>query len=122
MKPTPRLLRRKAGALVAAVPLVALLVGCGHATDHRAITSTVVGGATGYYPTTITVDKEDTLVLNVGNGTDKTHGFSIEGYGITKTVDPNQTLHLKFRLSSAGTFRIFCQLHPAHQTATLVVQ
>jgi nitrosocyanin len=82
----------------------------------------LVSGGAGFDPTTITADKEDTLALRVGNTTDKTHGFSIEGYGIKQTVDPGQTLNLKFRLSSAGTFKIFCQLHPTHQTATLVVR
>lgn len=99
-----------------------MLGGCGHATSHRSISSTLVSGATGYFPTSIVVNKEDTLSLNVGNGTEKTHGFSIEGYQVVKTVDPNQTVKVKIHLGRAGTFKIFCQLHPAHQTATLIVR
>lgn len=99
-----------------------MLSGCSHSTVHRSITSTAVDGGTGYLPTSITVNKEDTLALNVGNGTAKTHGFSIEGYKVARTVDPNQTLKLKIHLGRAGTFKIFCQLHPAHQTSTLIVR
>ena len=47
---------------------------------------------------------------------------SAEGYGIRKTVDPNKTLRVKFRATRGGTFKIFCQLHPTHQTAVLQVQ
>ena len=115
-------LARRTVALLAAAPLVLMLGGCGHATAHRSITSSVVNTATGYFPTSIIVNKEDTLSLNVGNGTEKTHGFSIEGYKVARTVDPNQTLKLKLHLGRAGTFRIFCQLHPAHQPATLIVR
>jgi len=117
-----RTLPRRTAALVAAVPLVLMLTGCSHATAHRSITSSVVNTATGYFPTSIVVNKEDTLSLHVGNGTDKVHGFSIEGYKVRKTVDPNQTLKLKIHLGRAGTFRIYCQLHPAHQPATLIVR
>lgn len=117
-----RTLPRRAAALVAAAPLVLMLGGCTHETAHRSITSTLVSGATGYVPTSIIVNKEDTLALNVGNGTDKVHGFSIEGYHVTKTVEPNQTVKVRFRLGRAGTFKIYCQLHPAHQTATLIVR
>jgi plastocyanin len=122
VKAHPGSSRRRLGALAAVAPLVALLSGCSHATDHRTIDAALVNGAAGFDRPTITVDKEDTLALTVGNTTDKTHGFSIEGYGIKQTVDPGKTIHVKFRLGSAGTFKIFCQLHPTHQTATLVVR
>ena len=98
------------------------LVACRASTDHRTIAATFVGNGSGYVPQTITVTKKDTVIINVGNGTDKTHGFSIEGYGIRKTVDPNKTLRVKFRATRGGTFKIFCQLHPTHQTAVLQVQ
>ncbi len=117
-----RTLPRRTAALVAAAPLVLMLGACGHANAHRSITSTLVSGATGYFPVNIIANKEDTLFLNVGNGTEKVHGFTIEGYQVAKTVDPNQTLKVKLHLGRAGTFKIFCQLHPAHQTATLIVR
>ena len=86
------------------------------------MTSTTVNGATGYFPTQMVANKEETMVIKVGNGTDKVHGFSIEGYHVQKTVEPNQTVTVRFRLGRAGTFKIYCQLHPAHQTSTLIVR
>ena len=29
---------------------------------------------------------------------------------------------MKFTATGAGTYKIYCQLHPAHQTATLIVR
>ena len=113
---------RRRAAAVAAVALALGLAGCGTGTDRRAIAATIVSGSAGYFPDPIAVDKEDTVRLKVGNGTDRTHGFSIEGYRIRRTVDPNQTLDLRFKATRAGLFKIFCQLHPTHQTATLVVR
>ena len=107
---------------MAAAALTLSLVGCGTSTDRRAIAATVIGGSAGFYPEDITVDKKDTVRLKVGNGTDRTHGFSIEGYRVRREVKPNETLDLRFTASRAGTFKIFCQLHPAHGTATLVVR
>jgi nitrosocyanin len=81
-----------------------------------------VAGAPGFSPENLTVDKKDTVRLKVGNGTDKVHGFSIEGYKIKREVKPNETLDLKFKASRAGIFKIYCQLHPTHQQATLTVR
>jgi nitrous oxide reductase len=114
--------RRRAIAVTAALALALAFAGCGHGTAHRSIAATAVNGAPGFFPTSIVVSQEETVVLKVGNGTDKVHGFTIEGYKIAKTVEPNQTVNIKFRASRGGTFKIFCQLHPAHQTATLIVQ
>ena len=115
-------LLRKASPLLAGLTLTVSLVACGTTTVHRTMAATYVGTGSGFYPTTITVDKKDEVIIRVGNGTDKTHGFSIEGYRVHKTVDPNQTIQVKFRAKRAGTFKIYCQLHPTHQTAVLQVQ
>jgi len=37
-------------------------------------------------------------------------------------VEPGKPLKVKFSAGKPGTFKIFCQLHPAHQMATLVVE
>jgi nitrosocyanin len=113
-----RLRRSVAGAAVAALALA----GCSGGTAHKTIAATIVNGAPGFSPGTVNVHKNDKVDLVVKNTTDKTHGFSIEGYHITRLVDPTAPpLHVKFTASQAGTFRIFCQLHPKHQAATLVV-
>ncbi len=107
---------------MAAAPLVLALGACSRQTVQRSLTSTVVSGATGYTPTTIVGNKEDTMMISVGNGTDREHGFSIEGYQVEKIVKPNEKVDVEFRLGRAGVFKVYCQLHPAHQTATLVVR
>ena len=113
---------RRAAAVLAAAPLVVMMTGCAHDTVRRSMTSTLISGATGYAPINVVANKEDTMIIKIGNGTDRVHGFSIEGYQVEKTVDPNQTVEVKFRLGRAGQFKIYCQLHPAHQTATLFVR
>ena len=110
--------------LVAAVVGPALvLTGCGgHDTVRRSIASVSVAGGTGYEPTSLTVDKDDTVRLTVGNSTAAVHGFSIEGYGIHDEIKPGESREYKFRASHPGTFKVFCQLHAGHKVATLVVQ
>lgn len=99
-----------------------MLTGCGAETVRRSIAATPIGAETGFSPERIVVNQEDKVVLRVGNGTTREHGFAIEGYRITRVVRPNETLQVRFRASRAGTFRIYCQLHQAHLSATLVVQ
>jgi len=108
------------------VPLLGLalvLAGCGgHATSRRSIDAAAVAGNPGFDPDKITVHQDDNVVLTVGNRTDKTHGFSIEGYGIRHEIEPGKPLEVKFKAKKPGTFKIYCQIHPAHQLATLVVE
>ena len=113
---------RRVAAVAAALALATMLGGCGKDTVRHSIAATLVNSAPGFAPDTITVNQEEHVILKVGNGTATTHGFSIEGYRVTRTVDPNQTIDVKFKANRQGTFRIYCQLHPAHQTATLIVQ
>jgi len=110
-------------------PAVALsiglfLSGCGgHATVHRAIAvepATATAGAS-FSPTTITVDKDDNVILEVANSTAVTHGFTVEGYGIRTEIPPGGS-EVKIRATHPGTFKIYCQLHETHQVATLVVR
>ena len=110
--------------IVAAPALAALvLTGCGgHANLVRSIDAAQINGGAGFSPARIVVHKDDNVTLDVGNTTATKHGFSIEGYGIHDEVDPGADLKVKFSAGKPGTFKIFCQLHPAHQTATLVVE
>lgn len=111
--------------LVAAVALVVAvsMSACGGAeTVHRTIEASRVDDGTGFTPFTITVDKRNRVELEVGNTTPVAHGFAIEGYGIREEVQPGSTLDVKFTATNAGTYKIFCQIHPAHKTATLIVR
>jgi nitrosocyanin len=113
--------RRSFAAVVVGLGLV--LAGCGgHDTVHRSIASVAVAGGTGYEPTTVTVSKDDNVVLAVGNSTSAVHGFTIEGYGIRDEVPPGAPMQIKFKATHPGTFKIFCQLHEGHKVATLVVE
>ncbi len=117
-----RKVQRRRTAVIALAAAALSLVGCGTGTDRRAIAASIVSGTAGFYPEDLTVDKKDTVRLKVGNGTDRTHGFSIEGYRIKREVQPNETLDVRFKASRGGTFKIYCQLHPTHQAATLIVR
>jgi nitrosocyanin len=104
--------------LVAAVPLGA---ACSESPVDRRISAAVVNGRPGFTPAVVRVEKGDKVELRVGDRTDKTHGFTIAGYGVARTVGAGKPITVKFTAKRAGRFRIFCQLHPAHQPAALVV-
>ena len=100
-----------------------LLSGCGGSpTERRSISASAVAGGAGFAPTELTVNKDENVVLNVGNSTAAVHGFSIEGYGIREEVPPGPGTEVTFKSRKPGTFKIFCQLHEAHRIATLVVR
>ena len=100
-----------------------VLSGCGgHPTERRQVSAVpAAGGEAGFEPVTVTVEKDDNVVLAVGNSTTGPHGFSIEGYGIQEQIAPGG-MELKFKATHPGTFKIYCQLHENHKVATLVVQ
>jgi nitrosocyanin len=107
---------------VAVVGLAVVLTGCGgHPTERRQVAAVSVAGGAGFEPLTVTVEKDDNVVLAVGNSTATVHGFSIEGYGIQEEIQPGG-MELKFKATHPGTFKIWCQLHETHKVATLVVQ
>jgi nitrosocyanin len=113
--------RRFFPAALVAVALV--LSGCGgDPTARRQISAINVGSGAGFEPTTVTVDQNDNVRLSVGNSTTRVHGFSIEGYGIQREVEPNNGIEVRFKATKPGTFKIYCQLHETHQVATLVVR
>lgn len=115
--------RRFAGQAFGTMALVGLLAaGCGQDTDKFKIDAASVNGKAGFAPEVIAAKRGDKVDITVGNTTDKQHGFSIDGYGVKQqTVDPGQTIHVKFTAKKTGVYKIFCQLHPTHQFATFQV-
>ena len=108
----------------AVLGLALVLSGCGgHPTVRRQIAVQAGSGGAGasFQPTTITVNKDDNVILAVGNPTAGPHGFSIEGYGIQTEIPPGGS-EVKIRATHPGTFKIWCQLHETHQIATFVVR
>lgn len=99
-----------------------LLPACGEETDERSIAAASVDDKPGFAPETLRVHEGRKVELSLGNTTDKTHGFSIDGYDVALTVEPGKAEKLEFEADKGGEFRIFCQLHPAHQAAKLVVE
>jgi nitrous-oxide reductase len=66
--------------------------------------------------------KGHTVEIKVTNtAKDKPHGFSIDEYGKKETIDQGKTTTVKFKADKAGTFKVYCQLHPTHQPAQLTV-
>ena len=107
----------------AAVSLGAVaLAACGNGTtDHLKIGDVLINGKPGFSVGTVTVTKGDKVDLRIDNNLPVPHGFSIDAYGIHRVVQPHTPQELAFKASKVGTFRIYCQLHPAHQPATLLV-
>ena len=99
------------------------LSGCGGTqTVDGTVTRPRSTGGAGFTPLTVTVDKRNRVELHGGQHHRRVHGFSIEGYGVQEEVQPGEPLEVKFTATNAGTYKIYCQLHPAHQTATLIVR
>ena len=115
--------RRRVAALLLPAVLSLAAAGCGNdTTSHRTIAAAKVEGGNGFSPTSISVHTGDKVDLRVSNRTATAHGFDIDGYGLKKwVIEPGQTQRIRFTARRAGTFRIFCHLHPKHQTATLRV-
>jgi nitrosocyanin len=104
---------------------VALGAGCGGGTttDHLRVEDGPLRRGNGITPAQLTVHQGHAVAITVTNtdiGT--THGFSIEGYGITKTIQPGTTITVTFQATTAGTYRVFCQLHRRHKPAELTVR
>ncbi len=116
-----RISRRLLPAALVSLGLV--LAGCGgHPDVRRQIAAANVAGGAGFEPETVTVHKDDVVRMAVGNTSTRTHGFSIEGYGIQREVEANNGIQVRFRATKPGTFKIFCQLHETHRVATLIVE
>jgi nitrous oxide reductase len=111
-------------AAVSLLVLVALASGCGGSTktDKIAMSDGPVG-TTGnaITPVSVSAHKGDKVVITVTNTGDKTHGFTVDGYNIAQTVDAGKTIVVNLKADKAGSFRVWCQLHPTHRDAHLVV-
>jgi nitrosocyanin len=113
--------RAFAAACAAAVAAL-VLVGCGGSqTVSHSVNATLVNGKPAFSVGTLTVTEGDKVDLRVDNSTDKVHGFSIDAFNVHRVVDPHKPQTVKFTANKTGQFRIYCQLHPAHQPAELVI-
>jgi plastocyanin len=109
----------------AAVALAAasVLAGCGGPkTDHLSVDDGPVASGNGITPAKLVAHKGHKVQIKITNtAKDKPHGFSIDAFGVKETVDQGKTTTKTFKADKAGTFKVYCQLHPAHQPAELTV-
>src|SRR3990167_8232976 len=94
-----------------------LLAGCG--TKKTETTTTVTSGAVKEYtitakqfdfsPSTITASVGDTVKLHI-KSVDVTHGFALPDFGISKTLNPGETIDIEFVADKKGTFNFFCNV------------
>jgi nitrosocyanin len=99
------------------------MAGCGgnHKTEDYRVAITSTNGVSGFSIGTITVTQGDKVNLRVDNTTDKQHGFSIDAFNIHRVVDAHQSQTVSFEPNKTGEFKVYCQLHPTHVPASMIV-
>jgi len=114
---------RRVAVASLALAATALLAGCGGTkTDHVSMDDGPSAAGNGITPATVTAHKGHNVEIKVTNtASDKQHGFSIDAFGVTKTIDPGRVTTVKFKATKAGTYRVYCQLHSTHKPAELTV-
>jgi nitrosocyanin len=106
-----------------ALAAMGLLGACGgDKTDHLSVDDGPVASGNGMTPEKLAAHKGDKVEIKVANtAKDKQHGFSIDEFGVKQVVDQGKTTTVKFKADKAGTFKVYCQLHPTHKPAELTV-
>jgi heme/copper-type cytochrome/quinol oxidase subunit 2 len=109
-------------AAMAVISVVAL-AGCGgnHKTESYRVAITSANGVSGFSIGTITVTQGDKVDIRVDNMTDKAHGFSIDAFNIHRVVEPAKAQTVSFTPNKTGQFKVYCQLHPTHVPASMIV-
>lgn len=116
--------RRRVALGMVAVAVMAVLSGCGEEIETTKLSADdgPVAGGNGFSPERFEAQVGDAVEIAVKNtAPDKQHGFSIDEFKVGEVIDQGQTKTVKFTASKAGTYRVYCQLHPTHKTAELVV-
>lgn len=86
------------------------------------VVSAVVGGKNVFIPSTLVVTDGAPTTLSLFNTTGKPHGFAIDALGIRTVLPAGEEFEIALPALEAGRiYRIHCQLHPPHRSASLVV-
>jgi hypothetical protein len=86
------------------------------------VISALIGGKNVFIPSTIVVTDGGPRTLRLFNTTDAPHGFAIDGLDIELVLPVREELEVHLPpLVGGHVYRIHCQLHPPHRSATLVV-
>jgi nitrosocyanin len=106
-----------------ALAATVLLAGCGGTkTDRLTAEDGPLASGNGITPVKLMAHKGREVEIKVTNtAQDKPHGFSIDAFKVAETIDQGRTTTVKFKADKAGTYRVYCQLHPAHGAAELIV-
>lgn len=70
---------------------------------------TIIAKQFSFEPSTITVNRGDTVRLFV-KSTDVTHGIAISEFGVNEVLPPGQEKVIEFVASKSGTFPMFCSV------------
>src|SRR5581483_7753303 len=114
--------RRSVALAALALAATTLVAGCSsEKTDHLKADDGPIEGGNGITPVKLTAKEGHKVQITVTNtAKDKPHGFSIDEFGVKETVDQGKTTTVKFKADKAGTYKVYCQLHPTHKPAELV--
>ena len=106
-----------------ALAAATLMAGCGdEKTDRLSVDNGPVDGGNAITPAKLTAHEGRQVQIKVTNtAKDKPHGFSIDEFKIKETIDQGKTTTVKFEADKAGTYRVYCQIHPTHKPAELVI-
>lgn len=63
-------------------------------------------------PGDIIVNEGDTVEITIKNDSPIPEGFSIDAYGVHDVLKPGQTRRVHIADAKAGSYVIYCQLHP----------
>ena len=116
--------RRRSVALTSlALAAATVFAGCSdEKTDHLTADDGPVESGNAITPAKLTAHEGRKVVITVTNtAKDKQHGFSIDEFGVKETIDQGKTTTVKFKADKPGTYRVYCQIHPPHKAAELVV-
>jgi FtsP/CotA-like multicopper oxidase with cupredoxin domain len=111
--------RLAAGAALALV----VLAGCQSnvRSEHVALTATMISGQPAYSLPVINAVQHQKVVIDLTNNTGTQRGFTIDGYGVSKTIEPGAHAVVTFKADQAGIFTIHDQIDTSAQRSRLVV-
>jgi nitrosocyanin len=106
-----------------ALAAASLLAGCGSEETDRLKAQDGPGEAgNAITPAKLEAKQGRQVEIAVTNtAKDKQHGFKIDDFAVEEVIDQGKTTTVKFKADKAGTFKVYCQLHPTHKPAELVV-
>jgi nitrous-oxide reductase len=77
----------------------------------KTVTAWMTAARSNFRPDIVRVKKGDTVVLHISNTEkirDATHGFAIPEYNVQLSIDPGETVTVRFVATKAGAFSFYC--------------